>query len=244
MTLPRTLHILLLASAGGAVLYGQQKEKEDELTRLKARWQETVAAKTQPLRAAYDKALEAEELKLQAAGNYEAADTIHAERARIGTVRAKPPASSTDRADSGTNAGDPGLATAPASGSVIELDPKQARLGGGLKWDDVQNALTGWTENASARWALPAGISGGGYEIEITSSCTAGAGGKLLIGEGFYSLEREIANNSGWDIFTTRNLGTLRVKTGSPYLELTARGVKGPALMRLRSIRLLPSVDP
>ena len=222
----------LLLTGGVSGLCAQQPvPAADELTKLKARWQQMIAEKIQPLTASYDRALVAEQQKLQAAGNYEAADTIHEERVRLGTARRE----ASDRKPAVAEAD---VLVSPSA--PVELNLQKATLSEGLEWDENTLTITGWKAQSTARWALPASLPHGGYEVEILCACPADGGGRITLRESFYSMERDVVPSAGWEDYTLRKLGTLRISGRTSFLEIAALAVKDSGLMRLRSIRLIP----
>lgn len=132
------------------------------------------------------------------------------------------------------------VAKLEADGSVT-MNAPAASLGGGVVLDTEKEALTGWTNDKSfARWKLPTGLKSGGYEVELTYSCAGGGGGIFVVKEDIYSLKREAKDSGSWASFRPEICGTLRVKSGSQNLQISASVVTGEGLFFLKSVRLLP----
>ena len=107
--------------------------------------------------------------------------------------------------------------------------------------DTAAGILKTWTATGAASWLLPPGLKAGGYEVELTWSCAAGAGGDIIFKEDRYSMKRAVKPSASWDDYKTEVVGTLRLLANSKLLDLTAATVKGSGLLQLKSIRLLPA---
>lgn len=145
---------------------------------------------------------------------------------------------------------DASVGSAPAGG--VKLDESgalvmaggDAEVGGGVSWDKQQEALTGWTSDRCwARWRLPQNLATGGYEVELTFACAGGSGGEVLVKEDFYTLKRPIEASGSWASFHSVVVGTLRVRSGSQTLQVSAAVTKGDGLFYLKSVRLLPAAS-
>lgn len=202
----------------------------DPLLKLRGEWRAQVNTDTAALRNQYANGLLTLEKELAAGGDYAGAARVRRERLR---VRAEAGAPSRP-----ARPADPGEATGDAP---FELKPAAASLAGGVVLDAALDALTGWSvAGATARWLLPAGLKGGGYEVELTWSCAPGAGGDFLLKEDKYTLRRTVKPTAGPDDWQTAVVGTLRLVAGSHSLEISAAEVKAPALFQLKTVRLLP----
>jgi hypothetical protein len=147
-----------------------------------------------------------------------------------------------------SGSGDDTPAEEKSVGSGVVLSAAKARPEGGVKLEkgsgdagDSAAVLIGWNAaGAKARWTLPEGLPGGGYEVELTYASAPDAGGTIEMAEEFHRLRRDVKAGAGWDDFRTEVLGTLRLLTNSRVLELSAAAVKGSEVFRLRSVRLIP----
>lgn len=126
---------------------------------------------------------------------------------------------------------------------TVTLEMSAAQLGGGVALEQSNGVLTGWTSDKSfARWKLPAGISPGGYEVELTYACAEGSGGKFVVREDAYFLKREIKTTGGADSFLTEICGTLRLKS-CRTLVISATQSIGRGLFTLKQVRLIPGTQ-
>lgn len=204
----------------------------DPLLKLRGEWRSQVQKETKSLRDQYAARLQQLEKDLAAKGDYTGASKARKERLDI--MAGLAPAE--------VSAGNPPAAI--ESGQPVTLSANSARLSGGVTYDSKQGILTGWSAvGAAASWLLPPGLKGGGYEVELTWSCSPDAGGELLLKEDFYTLRRPVKASSSWDVYQTDIIGTLRLLTNSRLLELSAAVVKGTGLLQLKSIRLLPAAS-
>ncbi len=129
-------------------------------------------------------------------------------------------------------------ATLAADGSVT-LEAAQATLAGGVTLDVEKQVLMGWAAEASARWQLPTGLKTGGYEVELTYACS-GRSGAVVIKEGTYFVKRPVQDTGSWLSYQPTLCGTLRIKSTSQQLSITAAVAPSDGLFYLRQVRLLP----
>ena len=233
------LRHLALCWLAAATLASQAMLSADELSmfqELKQKYQAFLRDNGKPLYDTYQKKLLEKEKAAVARRDYALADKIKSEREfaaeELGIAL-------TD--DAGIANLLP-LATLEADGSVTMTAP-QANFGGGVTLDKGKDALTGWTKtSAFARWRLPVGLKTGGYEVELTYS-SAGGGGSFVVAEDTYSLKREAKDSGSWASFRPEICGTLRVKSTSQNLQISAALVAGDGLFYLQKVRLLPTAQ-
>ena len=235
----RTALLSLAAAVVGGV---PAQEATDALKKRQAEWREQVARETQTLREQYAQMLARTEQELVAKRQYAAAKKVRSERAAVMRSLGKSIESSGGGAKDNTSADEKSV------GSGVVLSAAKARPEGGVKLAQASGedslapaVLVGWTApGAKARWTLPEGLAGGGYDVEVTYATAPDAGGTIEMAEEFHRLRRDVKAGAGWDDFRTEVLGTLRLLTNSRVLELSAAAVKGSELFRLRSVRLIP----
>lgn len=228
----------MLCTLTAAVLASQAELSADELSMfrdLKQKYQTYLKEAGKPLHDSYQKRLLDKEKAAVARRDYGLAAKIKNER----TVAAE---------EIGILLTDAGgiasLATLEEDGSVTMMAP-DANVGGGVTLDQEKEALTGWNSaSAFARWKLPVGVKTGGYDVELTYSC-AGGGGTFVVKEDTYSLKRATKDSGSWASFLPEVCGTLRVKSTSQNLQISATTVTGQGgLFYLKMVRLLPTTTP
>ena len=203
---------------------------------LQAKYQTFLKENGKPLFDVYHKRLLEMEKAAAAQRNYALAAKIKAERESSGKDLG------ISLVEGDPNSGVDAVATLESDGTVT-MEAPDANLGGGVVMDKEKEALTGWTsDKAFARWKLPIGLKTGGYEVELTYSC-AGGGGSFTVKEDTYSLKREAKDSGSWASFRPEVCGTLRVKSGSQHLQISASTVTGEGLFYLKSVRLLPCAN-
>ena len=228
----RTL-LRVAVATGGCLVVGQEAGVSPMKVRL-VEWREAVEKETRGLREQYAQVLAKVEKDLAAKRAYGAAAKVRSERGSLGVAMG---------GGGGEGKGRP-VADASA-GSGVTLLAEQAEAVGGVvlskREGDGKGILSGWVAPGSkVRWKLPAGMSGGGYEVEMTFSGVEGSGGRIEVKEGYYRLGADVGGGNGWDKLRTEVVGTLRVLADSPVLELSMAALKGGELFRLRSLRLIP----
>jgi len=201
----------------------------DPLLQRRAEWRAQVERETKVLREKYVADLWQLEKELVAGGDYTGAARAREERRLI-----LPEAPRNER-----------TVPAPAGGiapdAPVELKPKAAATSGGVRLDAATGVLSGWqAAGAAVKWLLPAGLKGGGYDVEITWSCAPQGGGEVLFKEDTHVLRRTVKPTAGTGDYQTAVVGTLRLAANSRALEISATDVKGPELFRLQSVRLIP----
>lgn len=161
----------------------------------------------------------------------------------------------TERLNSAKDLGWPALESpaSPSSETVtleedgsFTLEVNRAELGGGVSFNAETAALIGWTsDKAFARWKLPSGLRTGGYEVELIYSCgAADGGGRFILREDTFSLQREVRDSGSWQSFRPETCGTLHLKSASHQLVLSAAVVKGSGLFQLKQVKLMPVSPP
>lgn len=154
-------------------------------------------------------------------------------------------------AEGGAGPGESGNAAAGSAGKAAEGNEAAgkgagvdlgaaAESGGGLRWEG--GAWVGWEAAGGwLRWALPVGLRGGGYGLEL--SYGSGGAGQLPLGirEDFHRLERKVEvpgpgvlGEASW-----LRLGTLRVRPGATFLEIKVGEAGTAADFRLMGVRLM-----
>jgi hypothetical protein len=99
--------------------------------------------------------------------------------------------------------------------------------------------LTGWSKpGAQAEWKLD-NLPPGGYEVILRYRCSPLEGGSLTVQESRFSLMADVETTLKGP--EERNLGTLKISTGSGPLKITARTVLKDNLMHLLSVELVPA---
>lgn len=221
--------LLALPAAAAGCLALAADENSDRLLKLRSQWRGQVARDTHDLRAAYAQKLGELEKGLVTRRDYQTAAEVRALRLSVNDE----------------TAWEKTLATAPEKAvpdNPIVLELMAARLSGGPEVKDTDGGiLTGFkSAGAAARWRLPAGLPGGGYEVELTYAAPRDAGGEFVVKEDFYGLRRTVTPTAGWEDYQTKVVGTLRLLTNSRFLDLSAAMVRGAELFRLKSVRLIP----
>ena len=228
----RTL-LRVAVATGGCLVVGQEAGVSPMKVRL-LEWRDAVEKETRGLREQYAQVLAKAEKELAAKRAYGAAAKVRAERGSLGVAMG-----------GGAGEGKKRPSADASAGSGVTLLAEQAEAVGGVvlskREGDGKGILSGWVAPGSkVRWKLPAGMSGGGYEVELTFSGVEGSGGRIEVKEGYYWLGADVGAGSGWDELRTEVVGTLRVLADSPVLELSMAALKGGELFRLRSLRLIP----
>lgn len=207
------------------------------------KYQNFLKENAKPLLEGYQKKLLELEKSAAASKNYPLAAKIKAER--LGA--AKELRISVEALAQNADVPDTEAITAKLEqDGTVTLDAARAELGGGVALNTETGILTGWTsDKACATWKLPPGIRTGGYEVELTYSCGGSeGGGSFVLKENTFSLKREAKDSGGWQSFRPDNCGTLRVKSASQQISLTAAAVKGAGLFQLKQVRLRPVAYP
>ncbi len=201
----------------------------DPLLQRRAEWRAQALQESKSLREQFAASLRALEKELVLSGDYSGAANAREERRQL--LPEKTRAERTVPAPPGELVPD----------APIELTAKSAAAAGGVSLDPETGALTGWkTAGAAVRWLLPAGITAGGYDVELTWSAPPAGGGEVLLKEDVHSLRRPVKPAGGAQDWQTAVIGTLRLVSASRMLELSAASVRGPELFRLKSVRLIP----
>ena len=235
----RAVLLSLAAAVVGGVL---AQETTDALKKRQAEWRDQVGRETQTLREQYAQMLARTEQELVGKRQYAAAKKVRDERVAVMRSLGKSMEPGGGGASGDTSADEKSV------GSGVMLLAAKARPEGGVKLEkgsgedhQAPAVLVGWTApGAKARWTLPEGLPGGGYEVEVTYASAQDAGGTIEMAEEFHRMRRDVKAGAGWDDFRSEVLGTLRLLTNSRVLELSAAAVKGSELFRLRSVRLIP----
>ncbi len=136
------------------------------------------------------------------------------------------------------------VAARPYLGGPVTLGAKDATVAGGVIFNRARDVLEGWQfKDAAARWELPFPLPAGGYQVVLELACAPGSGGQVEIKEEFHTLKRDIAPTGGWSEFSSRSLGTLRLRANATNLRITATEVAGEGLFLLRAITLIPVAE-
>jgi hypothetical protein len=214
------------ALAGGAGVAAAQAPVLDDLRKS---YEEELAKTVSPLREGYCKALLTLEGQLAAKGDYAGATRVQEERREIERVMGRTPS----------------LTMAASSATV---GPEGVRLGrngeavGGLQLKE--GAWTGWNASgASLRWALPAGLKGGGYGVVLEYETSGPGTLPLKICEDFHSLARTAKIEAGMapgNAPRQLHLGTLRLRPGAGRLELKLTAAAHVPGFALTGLRLIP----
>jgi hypothetical protein len=215
------------------------ESESDPLRQRFAAWKEQLARDTATLREQYLALLLRTEKDFAAGKQYRSAAAARREAAVVAQSLGRPLAEPSSGAARLAPAADASV------GSGVILLAENAALSDGVTLsraaDGSPPVLTNWiAEGASARWSLPQGLAAGGYEVELTFSGDKDAGGTLTMGEGFHKLRRTIRPGNGWQEFRTEIVGTLRLLSHAPAIELSAAAIRGSGLFQLRSLRLIP----
>ncbi len=200
----------------------------DALGKMRQEWRSQVEQDTKKAREDYVAKLEKLEKELADAGDYAGASKARRERQKL-------------KGEAGGGSGKRTQPSAVTDGQPILLEVAAAKLTGGVVLDTAAGILKSWTATGAASWLLPPGLKAGGYDVEVTWSCSPDAGGDMIFKEDRYSMKRTVKSSASWDDYKTEVVGTLRLLANSKLLDLTAAAVKGSGLMQLKSIRLLPA---
>jgi hypothetical protein len=224
------LSIPVIGLAGVLSASPQETAEPSRLVELRAKYAKEVAAATAARLEKYRDALVRLEHSLADQRQYRAAIPVRDERLKIektlGQTAGRAPGA------------EPAL---PYPGGPITLVSKNAKVLGGVTYDEKKDALDGWkSKGASARWMLPFPLKAGGYEVVLEMACAPGSGGQVTIKEDFHSLTKMVKPTKSWQDFASQSLGTLRVKANSTGLNLNALTVEGDGLFLLRAVKLLP----
>lgn len=210
--------LLLAAAATVSGVSGQAVEA------LRKNYEEELGKTVLPLREGYRKALLALEQSLAAKGNYPDVKKVREERRIVEKQM--------------------GLADGAASRAGLEPDGRvrlltEGQASGGLKQEN--GGWTGWqTAGGTLRWALPAGLPGGGYALELVYRSAAAGELPLAASEDFHGLTRLVKVEAAPDAEARVRLGVLRVRPGATLLELKLTGPATAADFRLVEVSLIP----
>jgi len=210
--------LVLGAGLGGLPAQGLQG--------LKKSYEEEIGKTVVPLREGYRKALLTLEQSLAAKGDYAGAMRVQEERRslekQMGSITGTTPGVAAVRQDDGRL-----KLTSGGEGS------------GGLREDG--GAWTGWqTAGGAVRWALPAGMIGGGYALELIYRSSAAGTLPLTVKVDFHRLHRSVKVDAAAESEGRVRLGVLRVRPGAAGLELNLTGAGSAPDFRLLAVHLIP----
>lgn len=196
---------------------------------LRKSYEEEMARTVLPLREGYRKALVTLEGQLAAKGDYAGAARVREERLEIDRRLRRAAAAS----------GPVGVA---GTGVIFLIGGVE---GGGVRMD--ADSWTGWeAAGGLVRWALPVGVPGGGYQVELVYTSTAEGSLPLSVREDFHTLSRvvkvgaTVAEGSKGRV----TFGPLRIRAGASFLELKMMAGAPVAGFRLFEVRLIPGEVP
>jgi hypothetical protein len=216
---------LLLATPVGS--YGQNAS-ENALTRLRSEFEAALArSSVPPLKQRVAELLEVEK-RAAAAWDWGTALTAREKR-----LRAEQELAAAEKLSLLLNTvKDDGRLSGP-----VQLALSDAKLDG-VRLDAARGVLTDWAAAGSkATWKLP-DLSPGGYEVVLRYTSSATQGGTVRVQEQFYSLTA--------DTHITLHgpeqhlIGTLRVRSGSGPLVVSALKISKGGLMELSAVELVP----
>lgn len=217
--------LLMMAASSGSQ---EKSTSETALARLRADFEAALArASVEPLKLRITE-LQAAEKRAAAAWDWEQALAAREKR-----QRAEMDLASAEKLSLllGT------VKELEATRGKIDLPLTQATLEG-VKYDDSRKALTDWrTTSSRAMWTLP-DLPPGGYEVVLRYTSSATQGGTVRVQEQFYSLNADTHITLAGP--EDHLLGTLRVRTGSGPLVVSASKVSKGGLMDLYGVQLVP----
>ncbi len=133
------------------------------------------------------------------------------------------------------------------NGSIVLPASAAAVFGPNLIVEEHFRNLGNWlNENDHAAWTveLPEGKSEYSFDVVFDFACHRSAAGNMLVlSVAGQTLEGRVPSTDRWDRYSTWNVGTVTVPSGSSRLVVFTRTSPVQALIDLREIRLIPHKD-
>lgn len=135
----------------------------------------------------------------------------------------------------------------PDESGVLMLRASDAKLRGKeLRYEADQDCLGYWrTQGDYAEWAVELAAAGR-YRVELVRACApdqAGGAFELRGSEGSPLLTATVDATASWQAYASQDIGVLELPAGRSRLSAHSEKPSGP-LMKLRSVRLVPVIDP
>ncbi len=127
----------------------------------------------------------------------------------------------------------------------FELTPATCEIYGPTIVLESEHGNLGWWSSADdfVVWTLDV-PKAGKYQIEIEWACEAQAAGhRLVVTSRGSTVTHKITATAGWDDYRKTTIGTIDLQAGVQPLTFKPASRPLPALMDLRSVRLIPIVD-